>query len=380
MSLILDNLFGDIFTKTNNSRSHDLFRFDEDLFQPIQKVAKKAISKPTEPKSLAGRIAQAANIKGFDEASALAAHKAATNVFVSSNHIKLDKTSLSLLDLSSAYVIHTHDQEIGFGGFNIVKHATLVEKQKGEWNVTKVAMRKPHTDGSALTYSEGLALLKEIDSKCLDKPLYVFTPDGKKSEYTLSPLAIGDMESAPHEYLLKITRDVAQGLADLHEHDLIHRDVKPANVLVYGDSAKLSDLDDVMVPDGKVHPHIGTVGYIAPEVLRSKVEENNDVFSIQTKASDAFALGVILMDVSHQLINAELGNDYYASCMKDEKSDTKNGYQVMSSMTEDSIFLEMKSPEVVQELRAMGKKLVSSDPDARPPVSEAAMLLNKLCQ
>ena len=60
MSLIVDNLFGDIFTKTNNSRSYDLFSFDDDLFQPIQKVAKKAIFQPIEPKSLAGRIAQAA--------------------------------------------------------------------------------------------------------------------------------------------------------------------------------------------------------------------------------------------------------------------------------------------------------------------------------
>ncbi|MCB1117607.1 MAG: protein kinase [Chlamydiia bacterium] len=377
MSLFVDNLFDDIFAK---SRNCNIFGSEDELFKPIAKVASIVISKPSEPKSLAGRIAQAVNIKGFDESSAMAAHDKASSVFASVNHVKLDKTSLTILDPASAYVIHTHDQEIGFGGFNKVKHATLVEKQKGEWVVTKVAMRKPHTQGSALTYSEGQALLKDVNLKCLDTPLYVFKPEGKTSEYALSPLAIGDMGSAEPEHLLKIARDVAQGLADLHESNLIHRDVKPANVLVYGESAKLSDLDDLLTPDGQHHPHIGTQGYVAPEVLNSQIEKNDDLFSIQSKASDAYALGVILMDVSHQLMKAELKDDDYNSYMKEEKSEGKLGYQLMSSMIEDAIYADMQSSEVVKELRSLGKQLVSTDPSARPSTSKVAALLNKLCQ
>src|SRR5919197_640572 len=74
----------------------------------------------------------------------------------------------------------------------------------------------------------------------------------------------------PVEQALDLALEVSRGLAFAHEHGLIHRDVKPQNVLLNGDGrAKVTDfgiartLDvDGMTQTGTV---LGTSNYIAPE-------------------------------------------------------------------------------------------------------------------
>jgi serine/threonine-protein kinase len=82
---------------------------------------------------------------------------------------------------------------------------------------------------------------------------------------------------------------VADGLADLHARGVVHRDVKPSNILFASDRAKLADfglarsddgaLDDLTTPGTAV----GTMAYLAPEVLAGDAA---------TAAADIYALGV----------------------------------------------------------------------------------------
>jgi eukaryotic-like serine/threonine-protein kinase len=82
---------------------------------------------------------------------------------------------------------------------------------------------------------------------------------------------------------------VADGLADLHARGVVHRDVKPSNILFASDRAKLADfglarsddgaLDDLTTPGTAV----GTMAYLAPEVLAGDTA---------TAAADIYALGV----------------------------------------------------------------------------------------
>lgn len=90
---------------------------------------------------------------------------------------------------------------------------------------------------------------------------------------------------------LKIAEDVANGLAAMHALGIVHRDVKPANVLVTPSGhAKLADLGLAkMVGDSELTVTgmgLGTMGYIAPE-------QALDARSVTFKA-DLYSVGATL--------------------------------------------------------------------------------------
>jgi WD40 repeat protein len=83
---------------------------------------------------------------------------------------------------------------------------------------------------------------------------------------------------------LRLALDVAGGLAELHRHGLIHRDVKPGNIIYVNDRAKLADIG-LVTTEGEGRTFVGTEGYIPPEGPGSP-------------AADLYALGVVLYEAS----------------------------------------------------------------------------------
>ena len=86
-------------------------------------------------------------------------------------------------------------------------------------------------------------------------------------------------------HVLCLAADMAEGLAYLHGLGIVHRDVKPKNVLVSPQGAKLSDLGTAkmvgiagMTAQHTVGP--GTAIYHPPEVLVGEYTESIDVFSL----------------------------------------------------------------------------------------------------
>ena len=88
-----------------------------------------------------------------------------------------------------------------------------------------------------------------------------------------------------------IIKQSAEGLAHAHERGLIHRDIKPGNILVTNDGvAKLSDLglafhlnDTENTRAGKI---VGTADYLSPEQIRTPLNI--------TGATDIYSLGCTL--------------------------------------------------------------------------------------
>ena len=90
----------------------------------------------------------------------------------------------------------------------------------------------------------------------------------------------------PPERALNLAAQAARGLAAAHEELIVHRDVKPANLmLARGDTVKILDfgiariLDDPRATDhGSV---IGTPAYMSPEQLRDEpVDQRTDIWSL----------------------------------------------------------------------------------------------------
>ena len=117
---------------------------------------------------------------------------------------------------------------------------------------------------------------------------------------------------APVANALELAIQVARGLAFAHQQGLIHRDVKPQNVLLNGDGrAKVTDfgiarslnVQHGMTQTGTV---LGTSDYIAPEQAQGqRVDEHTDVYS----------LGVVLYELLTSLVPFP-GENFVAVAMR----------------------------------------------------------------
>ncbi|HET7273150.1 MAG TPA: serine/threonine-protein kinase, partial [Rubrobacter sp.] len=90
----------------------------------------------------------------------------------------------------------------------------------------------------------------------------------------------------PETMLSRVGADVASGLAHAHERGIIHRDVKPRNILLDDrGSPRLADFGIARALDGTTSrdrsgSYLGTAAYSSPEQLRGeKVTPKSDVYS-----------------------------------------------------------------------------------------------------
>ena len=112
--------------------------------------------------------------------------------------------------------------------------------------------------------------------------------DGQPLSKLLSPIA-----AFPLARTIPIVHQIATGLASVHRAGLVHRDVKPDNIMVLKDgTAKLSDFGVAKLPDSSITQAgelLGTLHYMSPEQAQGKLNI--------TGQSDIFSLGAVLFEM-----------------------------------------------------------------------------------
>src|SRR5919197_6318649 len=151
---------------------------------------------------------------------------------------------------------------------------------------------------------------------------------------------------------LEIAIQVARGLGFAHEHGLVHRDVKPQNVILNGDGrAKVTDFGIARSRDiqgvtqtGMV---LGTSNYVAPEQAQGgKVD----------RATDVYSLGVVLFE----LLTGEVpfpGESFVAVAMR--------------HVNEPAPSVLERRPDVPARVAHAVDRALEKDPAARCPTMDA---------
>ena len=104
---------------------------------------------------------------------------------------------------------------------------------------------------------------------------------------------LNDGKRMPVEQVINVVAQVAQGLAYAHEHGIVHRDVKPSNIMVVREGhVKITDFGIARMASAAVRTQTGMVlgspKYMSPEQVVGKLTDQR---------SDIFSLGVVLYEM-----------------------------------------------------------------------------------
>jgi len=181
-------------------------------------------------------------------------------------------------------------------------------------------------------------------------------PDGRT--YVVTDLVDGPtlatrMQRGPLSVreIRKLAGALASALAHVHEGGFVHRDVKPANILLdHGSEPRLADFGIARALDGTVATATGavagTAAYLAPEQVRGEPVG---------PAADVYALGLVL-------IEARTGRREYPGAM-------------VESATARLYRRPVVPPRLPRDLAALLYAMTDPDPAARPSAADVVAAL-----
>ena len=245
------------------------------------------------------------------------------------------------------------ERELGTGGFGTVYLAEDLRHGR------KVAIKVLHPDAAASAGAERFLreiriaaslqhpnILGLIDSGATDGLFYYVMPYVEGS--TLRIRLARDGELAIDESV-RLLREVAEALAHAHERGVVHRDVKPENVLFMAGHALLADFgvakalaDPTSAADvTEAGMAIGSPGYMAPETAAGETSDHR---------ADVYAFGVLAYEV--------LGGQHPFAGLGPAQ-------MVLAHLTREAPPLRQLRPNVPAELEALVMRCLAKNPGER---------------
>ena len=164
-------------------------------------------------------------------------------------------------------------------------------------------------------------------------------------------------EPLPGRLVLHIFQQLVDAVTKLHENNIIHRDIKPQNIMIANDfTIKLMDYGVVRITTGSAitdpGKFQGTIRNSSPEYLFGQDYDNRH---------DIYSLGTVLYALLHgrEVFAHEDQFARLTSCVKNDEP-----------TYDDSISL--RDDDRSRQLLSLLKRLLSKQPDLRPTIEEIA--------
>ncbi|MAS32363.1 MAG: hypothetical protein CL610_00055 [Anaerolineaceae bacterium] len=147
-----------------------------------------------------------------------------------------------------------------------------------------------------------------------------------------------------HEQILRILADVASALDYAHAEGVIHRDVKPSNIMIMDDGhAVLTDFGLALnVPEGTIGSTFGSVHYIAPEQAMNS--------AMAVPQSDLYSLGIVL----YEMLTGKVPFD-----------DQSAMSVALKHLSDPPPPPRKYNPDITPEVEAVVMRLLDKEPDRR---------------
>ncbi len=150
---------------------------------------------------------------------------------------------------------------------------------------------------------------------------------------------------------IEFSEQILQALQFAHEHNVIHRDIKPHNIVINGrGQVKVTDFgiaragtSPAMTETGSI---IGTAQYLSPEQAKGKAVE---------QSSDLYSLGVVLYEMLTGRVPFE-GENPVAIALK--------------HLSDEPVPPQALVPEIPNNLNAVVMRALAKDPRDRYPTAE----------
>ncbi len=243
------------------------------------------------------------------------------------------------------------EEELGAGGMGTVYRAR--DSESGELIVVKVLLAELCSDQFYM--SRFIREIKVMEE--LHHPNIIAILDyGKESgtvyfvmEYVDGPSLrkiLDEEKVLPVKESLRIAIQIATALYYAHQHHVVHRDVKPSNILLdRGDQVKLGDFG--VAKSGGATRLTSTGGIVGSPYYMSPEQAQGSVVS---EASDIYSLGVILYEMVTGCLPFKAANPVQLVQMH-QYSIPENPYSF--------------NPEVSEELSGIIMGLIEKQPEKR---------------
>ena len=289
--------------------------------------------------------------------------------------------------------------KLGGGVFGIVFKARKESIGKA-YAIKFLKIDEPSVKEQVLRELESVSLFAQVDHPNLvsieDKGVVdgiPFIVMGFAGEETLkSRLEEGPLAT---EEAFRIFIQILRGVQALHEHSLIHFDLKPANIFIKGDIARVGDYGlSKLVSESRMSLSMGrgTPYYMAPEMLNRKGDHRSDIYSLGVMFFECLCgeppftgenEWEVLEGHKTKEVNcpATMPREYRKVIQRMLAKDPADRYQSLEEVLRDlrapvalgeSILIEYSSEATGQEEAGLGGKRARSNQQARGLGNDAA--------